>query len=219
MSTHHPLYLRAREENRYAGKLPELITRLRREAFNIRGSGPKSIRDEGRPWNEAEERACRERDLDFAWVVLPRGAIVGLRIRNDMDMRKELRIARQERPKDERATQAWQLEVETFLKHFGVEPLDGKTPAPEKNGFLALPPHPNDEAKGVAAVRFLELRHGEIEAGRSICARCVKHGIVYVTEWWPAGGIDGQRCQAHAVTGEDAAVRTTASGTQLSLVP
>lgn len=213
MSTHHPLYQRAKEEQRYAGKLTELLPRLRREAFDIRGRGPKSVRDEGRPWNDVEERACRDRDLDFAWVVLPRGAVVGLRIRNDLEMRKEVRIARTERPKDEKSATAWQFEVETFLKHFGIEPLDGKTPAPEKNGWLALPPHPNDEAKGVAAVRFIELRHGEIEPSRARCAKCWDDGQFVVVLWEAVCGVDGQHCQAHAVlAGREAAL-------QLGLMP
>lgn len=200
MSTHHPLYQRVKEEHRYAGKLSELLAYLRPKAFEIGG--------------RTKATDC-ERDLDFAWVVLPRGAIVGLRIRQD-DMRRELRIARTERPKDEKAVQAWQSEVETFLKHFGIEPLDGKTPAPEKNGWLPLPSNPNDEAKGAAAVRFLELRHGEIEINRARCAKCwSESGEHVVTEWFPVGGIEGQHCQRHA----GLAGRDDESERQLSLMP
>lgn len=181
--TPHPLYLRVSEARRWNGPLSELLPVLRSEAWKL---GAHSTDTD------------READRDWAWRVLPGGAIVGLRVRGDLWMRREIRIARQERPEGERAAAAWEREVSTFLEHFGIRALDGQTPA-GRNGWLRQPRHPNDEAKGVAAVRFLELRAGEIRPGRAFCYDCVQEtGQCVVVEWTAGGGIDGQRCMRHA---------------------
>lgn len=100
-ATVHPAYLKAGEQRRWGGKLAELLPALRPEAWKL----------------GAEEKTAAGR---WAWRVLPGGAVVSLRIRGDMDLRRELRISRQERPETEEALGKWERELATFLKHFGI---------------------------------------------------------------------------------------------------
>lgn len=142
-----------------------------------------------------EEKEARESDRDWAWVALPRGAVVGVRVRGDHSMRNELRIARPEAPKDDRARAKWEKEVEVFLDSFGITPLDGETPA-ERDGWWLQEPHPNDEGK--AAVRLLELRTGEMRPMVARCYRCLTEDGGVITEvQWNHVGITGQRCEKH----------------------
>lgn len=180
----HPLFESVHPSHRYRGKLEHLLTFLRKDAYRLAQA--------------AGERE-REQDKDFAWVVLRGGAIVGLRIRGDMDMRKELRIARQQRPETAEAKKKWNAEIMTFLKHFQIVPLDGDDPS-DGTGWLWLDPNPNDERKGVAAARFLQLRAGEIRPEQARCYGCLQDtGEVKVVEWFPGGGIEGQACREHAM--------------------
>lgn len=180
----HPLYLQVSEAHRWAGPLSELLPALRPRAWKLAAR-----------CNEQDRAA----DRDWAWVVLPGGAIVGLRIRGELGMRHEVRIARQEKPEGERATAAWEREVATFLKHFGIVELDGETPAGPDRCWWRQPPHPNDVAKGVAAVRFIRLLHGEIRPGVARCHDCLlETGEIHEIEWMPGARIEGQRCMNHA---------------------
>lgn len=180
----HSLYLRVSEAHRWSGPLSELLPALRPRAWKL-----------GATCDEEDRRA----DRDWAWVVLPGGAIVGLRIRGDLWMRREIRIARQEKPEGERAEAAWEREIATFLRCFGIRPLDGETPA-GPDGWWRQAPHIADQAKGVAAVRLLELREGEIRPGWALCHDCLHTtGEMRAVEWMPGARIDGQRCSEHAV--------------------
>lgn len=181
----HPLYLRVSEVHRWSGPLSELLAALRPRAWGL---------------GKISDEQDRQADRDWAWVVLPGGAIVGFRIRGDLGMRHEVRIARQERPEGERAEAAWEREVATFLRHFGMVELDGETPAGPDGCWWREPPHPNDVAKGVAAVRFLRLMHGEIRPGWALCHDCLHTtGEMRAVEWMPGARIVGQRCMEHAV--------------------
>lgn len=188
--TPHPLFARVAERHRWSGPLAELLPVLRRRAANVAAEAK----------SDQEERVRRDQDRDWAWVVLQGGAVIGLRVRGDLWMRKELRIARKETPKNVRALQAWEREVGTFLRHFGITPLDGETPAPEKGGWWRQPPHPNDVSKGGVAVRFLALLHGEIRPGWALCNDCLHEtGEMHEVEWTPLAAVRGQRCSEHAV--------------------
>lgn len=179
----HPLYLQVSEAHRWAGPLSELLPALRPRAWKLAAR-----------CNEQDRAA----DRDWAWVVLPGGAIVGLRIRGELGMRHEVRIARQEKPEAERATAAWEREVATFLRHFGIVELDGETPA-DPEGWWREPPHRNDVAKGIAAVRLIQLRAGEIRPGVARCHDCLlETGEIHEIEWMPGARIEGQRCMNHA---------------------
>lgn len=180
----HPLFERVHPSRRYTGKLEHLLAFLRKDAYRIA---------------QAAGRRERIEDKDFAWVVLRGGAIVGLRVRGDMDMRKEIRIARERRPETPESKKKWNAEVGTFLKHFGITALDGDEPS-DGTGWLWLDPHPNDERKGAAAARFLELRAGEIRPGEARCYGCLTDtGEIRKIPWFAGGGIEGQACQDHAL--------------------
>lgn len=179
----HPLYLQVADSHRWDRPLGDLLRTLRPRAWKL-GAGATD--------------GDREADRDWAWVVLPGGAVVGLRIRGDLWMRWELRIARQERPEGERAEAAWEREVETFLRYFGIRPLDGQSPA-DPDGWWRQPVHPRDVERGVAAVRLLELRPGEIRPGLARCHDCLlETGEIRVIEWAPGVSYKGQRCMGHA---------------------
>lgn len=93
--TTHPDFARAPKRHRWTGTLAALFAELRRRAG--------------------------EADGGWAWAVLPHGALVSMRVRPDG--RRELRIARSQPPPD-RARGKWDREVETFVRHFGVEAWD-----------------------------------------------------------------------------------------------
>lgn len=135
-SSLHPAYERAAEERRWDAPLAALFPVLRRRAYDLAVQAQKG--DEV-PW---------------AWVILPHGALVALRIRSDF--RKELRIARGERPDTADAKLRWEREIETFLKHFGCERWQ-RVDEPE--------------SRGVAA-RFIQLYSNEHAVGLSRCADC-----------------------------------------------
>lgn len=142
--------------NRYAGDPAELMARLRPEAYRLAAT----INGDELPW---------------AWAVFPDGLFVGVRVRGDAQMRKEVRIARQERPETAEQEKRWQQEVATFRRHLGIE------------GWHELPPH--DDDRKFAAVRYLELRGGETEPGytRCVCGKRIR--------WEPEYAPDGNRCQ------------------------
>jgi len=134
MSATHPAFEQAPESHRWAGPLEELWSVLRKEAYRIAPDTP----------------AGQER---WAWFVLPRGALVALRIRPDF--RKELRIARGERPETADAWLRCEREIETFLEHFG-----GRWQRVDEQA-----------SRGVA-VRFVELYSNEHAVNRARCTAC-----------------------------------------------
>lgn len=86
---HHPDYLRMPEARRWGRRLADLMPALKREA-----------RVNGGRW---------------AWRILPRGAVVGLRLRTDGST--VLRIAR----RSAETGAAWEREVAVFLRELGCE--------------------------------------------------------------------------------------------------
>ena len=178
----HAVFNNAPAAKRWTGKLADLFPTLLTE---VRQAGPAG-------------HAERSVDRDFRWRVLPGGAVVGLRSRHDPDMhgRLELRIARAAAPETEEQQGMWDREVATFLKHFGVNAVDGTEPAEsDHNDWLVLPPNPND--KGKAAARFLQLRKGETSPGKAVCHPCRAAGVATPILWDPQAGLTGQRCNQH----------------------
>lgn len=176
-ATIHPAYQQAGEHRRWGGRLAELLPALRPEAWKL----------------GADEKTAAGR---WAWRVLPGGAVVSLRIRGDMDLRRELRISRGERPETEAARGRWEQELSTFLKHFGVTEVS-KTPATAPGGFFCrLPADPKDTERGGVAVRWIELRKGETSPGKALCYRCREAGRAVAVEWFPPAGLS-QVCNFH----------------------
>src|SRR5690606_39929667 len=59
------------------------------------------------------------------------------------------------------------------------------TPA-DPEGWWREPPHRNDVAKGIAAVRLIQLRAGEIRPGVARCHDCLlETGEIHEIEWMP----------------------------------
>ena len=176
----HPLFEKAGAAQ-WTAPLSELLPELRRRAFRI----AKVKTDED-----------RKTDKDWAWIVLPRGAVISARIRGDMDFRTELRIARADPITDEKQQAKWDHEVGVFLKHFSVIGTDG-TVTCEKNGreYMEQPRHANDTGK--TATRFIELRLGEVQPGKASCRDCEREGRLTIITWWPMGGVDKQECDSH----------------------
>jgi len=83
----HPAFERAAREHRWTRTLAELRTTLNRDVS--------------------------ERD-GWSWYVLPRGACVALRVREDR--RREYRVSREDRPATAEAGQKWEEEVATFAR-------------------------------------------------------------------------------------------------------
>lgn len=187
-ATIHPAYEKAGPNRRWGGRLAELLPALRPEAWKL----------------GAEETSGAGR---WAWRILPGGAVVSLRIRGDMDLRRELRISRQERPETDEAKRRWEQELATFLKHFELTEIS-KTPAPSATGyFCRLDPDPEDEARGGIAVRWIELRKGETTPGKGVCYRCREAGRAVAVEWIPQAGLS-QMCNFHI--GEETRAATKA---------
>lgn len=129
MTTPHPAFAAAPEGNRWTGSLAELFAELKREA--LQGHG----------------RWC--------WRVLPRGAVVAMRMTDDFP-RRQLRLSRRERPEGEAALKAWSVEVQTFLRAFGATGWEPAV-AESETGVVAL---------------FIETYPGETRVGRTTCADC-----------------------------------------------
>lgn len=178
----HPLFDRY-PDHQWTGDLPGLFKRLLKEAPDTNGSA-------------------------FAWRVLPRGAVVGVRI-HPQHLRPELKIARSEAPTTPDGWARWEHEVGTFLKQFGITPVLNGEPAPDDKGWMPLPPPAEDEGK--AAARFLQLRKGETSPGKARCHPCHEAGVARPIEWFPGGGVTGQNCMGHAFqTGREYAERVLA---------
>lgn len=179
----HPLYEAAPAEHKWRrGSLPALLMTLRRQALAA-------------PFDRERSKA----EKDWQWYVLPKGAVVGYRIREDMDRRAELRIARKEPAATAAAAGKWEREVAIFLKHFEIRHGDGMTPSPTPGQvWQRLPLSALDIAKGGAVARYIELRMGEISPEKALCYVClVDDDTKVVVNWWPAGGLIGQRCDRH----------------------
>lgn len=147
----HALFLKAGEARRWTGKLAGLFPTLAREA---RAADPTG-------------HAERAVDKDWHWRVLPAGAVVGVRVRSDMDGRYELRIARGEPLEGKEARKKFEVEISTFLRHFELVELDGSTPAEDQSAcYVRLPADVRD--KGKTAARFIQLRRGEVRPGEPL---------------------------------------------------
>lgn len=178
MADFHPAFQQANETRRWTGPLAELLPALRPEAYRLAGSD--------------------KMPGAWAWRVLPHGAAVSLRIRPDMDFRREIRIARADRPATEEGLKRWERELETFCRHFGITVLDGETPATSSLGcFHRLSEAPEDSTRGGIAARFLELRLGETQPGKARCHRCATEGRAVAVIWFPGAGLR-QLCDLHA---------------------
>jgi hypothetical protein len=124
-----------------------------------------------------------EADRWPVWFVLPGGAFVAMRRRDDLDGRKELRIARRA-PADTPEKQGkWESEVSTFLKHFVITPLDGDTCA-RTMGKEWLRQELEELDEGKAAARFIELKWGESHPGKTLCMDC-SEGIPWNASYGP----------------------------------
>lgn len=174
MTEPHPLFA-GHPQHQWVGPLAKLLPELKRRAYKL---GPD------------KSDADREADQDWAWVVLRGGAIVGYRVRSDMYMRGELRIARAEALTNQTK---WLAELKTFMQHFALDLVDGTQTALTPQTFYLQPPHKND--KGKTAARFIQLRVGEVKPGRALCWACAQAGKNVEVEWWAAGGVGGQRCE------------------------
>jgi hypothetical protein len=141
---------------RWTKPLAELLPELRQRAWVVK---------------KGATGARRTLDEDFAWVVLRGGVLVGYRIRDDLDMRAELRFARQE-PLTDEARPKWRKEVSTFFEHFGIEELSGAQPCQETGQSRCYVRTENERDSGKTVARFLQLRMGEIQVGRGLCAHC-----------------------------------------------
>lgn len=128
----------------------------------------------------------------WAWLRLPRGAVIAVRVRADLDRRRELRIAR----RAETAGPAWEREVAVFLRSFGVESLDGARPCTTPNQWYR---HGSSHENGVVEALFLELRPGECRPGRALCWPCWVLRQKTEIPWFAAGDAVGQRCHTHAL--------------------
>ena len=95
MAEPHADFTDADPENQWTGKLHELAVRLRERAWKAKG--------------------------EWAWFVLPQGALVAMRLNEKAEFRKELRIARREGLRDIEAAKKWMNEVRTFQKHLDCE--------------------------------------------------------------------------------------------------
>lgn len=183
------LFDRVSPKHRWTGALGDLYPELKSRAWGIGHSHA----------TPALEKLARETDDDFAWVVLPRGAVVGVRVRGDLSMRRELRIARPDAPEGTKAEKAWETECRVFCEAFGIAwpPLTGEEPS-DGCYWLRLPPNSKDEGK--AALRLLELRKGELRPQVARCHKCLEEDGEYKeVPWYPGGGITGQHCPNHAM--------------------
>lgn len=143
---------------------------------------------------------------DPAWVsqVLDRGALVAMRINPHTEGgRRELRIARAEKPKDAQAQAKWEREVKVFLNHFGIHPVDGDEPCQfDAKEWLWLEPDLGTEDepgldRGKAVVRLLELRTGEVKPGVAVCWDCLHDtGELVEVPWFPSSPKQ-QLCNRH----------------------
>lgn len=134
----HPDFLAAPPEHQWGGSLAELAQRLRDEAWKLRG---------------------RE-----VWYVLPRGAVVGMRI-NEGSFRKELRITRRlRRPWSDKSQALWETELRVFLENLGCTEWRRTKDAIEKIG---------DGPATVEAV-FIEAAPIGAKTAMLKCPRCDK---------------------------------------------
>lgn len=125
--TNHPDFDAAPEEHRWNATLPKLAEHLKHAAYEAKG--------------------------DEAWVVLPGGALVAMRI-EETTFRKQLRIARRlTKPFTEKSATAWHKERTTFLEQLGCKdwtcrhgalytPPDQVTKQPAKIEALYVDPAP-----------------------------------------------------------------------------
>ena len=183
MAEVHPLFETVPPARRYSGgSLGELWLILNKEAKACHAT-----------------REDVAEDLGWHWRMLPRGAMVALRVRADLWNRRELRIARAEPPADAAGWRSWTTEIAVFLKMFHVRALDGTVPC-EEAGRDWYQVRNEEKDRGRAAVRLQELRRGEVKPGRAICHDCLtQSGEINEIEWKAVAGIEGQRCNRHAL--------------------
>lgn len=176
----HPAYAKAPAKRRWSGsELSAVYLALEQET-----------RDR---YVTKEELAA---DQGWAWRILPRGLVIALR-RHKHCNRLELRIARVDAPTDDDGWRRWKTEVGVVLKKFAVKVLDGSTPCQHEGWeWYEVPPQKRPQDDGKAAVRYLELREGEISPER---ARCWGHprlfGEELEVEWFPGSSVKNQLCE------------------------
>lgn len=179
----------------WEGTLPELMSELRREAFEFAANSNEQV---------------RENDHDFAWRRLPSGLAVCLRLRDDLGaIRRELRFARKE-PHSAAGERRFMLEVQTAMIELGYRELDGMTPADARGQcYVRMPGGPRDAGK--LAVRFAELMVGEVSPETARCHRCHMSGSFNAVAFRAADAVVGQHCIEHAEFSLDDRERARAS--------
>jgi hypothetical protein len=140
MSEPHPDFTAADPDHQWTKRLEDLGLWLRERSWKLQGS--------------------------WAWVVLPHGALVGMRVvpKGPHAFKKQLRIARQGMVKPE----GFEVEVGVFLKHLGCEQWEGEAQVERSQD--------TDRYQGTAT--FLEpaaLGAHAKPAGK--CARCGKETV------------------------------------------
>jgi hypothetical protein len=130
----HADYLAAHEEHRWAKPLAELAEALRHEAYEKKG--------------------------EWAWRILPGGALVAMRV--PPTFQKEIRIARRDPLKTEESLKKWLDEVRVFQKHLGAE----------RWGFTEIVARPGEP--GPIHVILREPAPLGTKGDETKCARCGK---------------------------------------------
>lgn len=173
MSDVHPIYAETKPGRQWSGLVQALWSQLNREVEN----GPRGT---------------------WCWRIIPNGMVVALQRIPKVDVaRYEFRVARRGHAGDHENDDEWAQDLRAVLKSMVITVIDGDTPALVPLFYWTKVEEIDSEELHVLKIR--SLLQGEIQPGKAYCYPCTEDGTTTVVEWFPQGGVRGQRCQHHAM--------------------
>ena len=133
----------------------------------------------------------------WCWRIIPNGMVVARRRIPNVDVaRYELRFARRSVAGDPETAEEWATDLSTLLRALKITVTDGDRAAPVPFACWLKVEESEEQWKHV--LRVTSLLQGEVQPGKAHCWACKEEGITTVVEWFPSGGVRGQRCFDHA---------------------
>ena len=171
MSDVHPIYAETKPERRWNGLVQGLWSKLNQEVERSPGT--------------------------WCWRIIPNGMVVALeRIPRGDVARYEFRLARRGVAGEPETSEQWSTDLSTVLRALKITVTDGDQAAPV--AFACWTKEEEVEEQFLHVLRIKSLLHGEVRAGVAHCWACKEEGTSTDVEWFPSGGVRGQRCFDHA---------------------
>ena len=172
MSDVHPIYAETKPERQWKGLVQGLWSKLNQEVERSPGT--------------------------WCWRIIPNGMVVALeRIPRVAVARYDFRLARRSVAGQPETDDEWNRDLGIVLRALEIIVTNGDRAAPV--AFACWTQVEEIKEKWRRVLRIRSLLHGEVRAGVAHCWACKEEGTTTDVDWFPSGGVRGQRCFDHAM--------------------